>query len=60
MTGHIKQILNSFNLPSYRVYTAEHYKFFLEHGYESPELADGLYIKHDIIREYKNDNGVKT
>lgn len=54
MTGHIKQILNSFNLPSYRVYTAEHYKFFLEHGYESPELADGLYIKHDIIREYKN------
>jgi hypothetical protein len=54
-TGHIKQILNAFNLPSYKVYTAQHYKFFLDHGYESPELADGLYIKHNKILEYKNN-----
>ena len=54
MTGQIKQILNAFNLPSYKVYTAKHYKYFLEHGVESPELADGLYIKHDMIMKYKN------
>lgn len=54
MTGQIKQILNAFNLPSYKVYTAQHYKFFLDNGYESPELSDGLYIKHDLIMEYKN------
>lgn len=54
MTGQIKQILNSFNLPSYKVYTAQHYKYFLDHGVESPELADGLYIKWDRIFEYKN------
>lgn len=54
MTGQIKQILNAFNLPSYKIYTAKHYKYFLEHGEESPELADGLYIKQDMIMEYKN------
>lgn len=54
MTGQIKQILNSFNLPSYKVYTAQHYKYFLDHGVESPELSDGLYIKWDRIFEYKN------
>lgn len=54
LTGQIKQILNSFNLPSYKVYTAQHYKYFLEHGVESPELADGLYIKQDLIMQYKN------
>lgn len=54
ITGQIKQILNSFNLPSYKIYTAQHYKYFLDHGVESPELADGLYIKWDKIVEYKN------
>jgi hypothetical protein len=54
MTGHIKQILNAFNLPGCRVYTAENYKYFLDHGVESPELADGLYIKGSNLIEYKN------
>ena len=54
MTGQIKQILNAFNLPSYKVYTAQHYKYFLDHGVESPELTVGLYIKWDRIFEYKN------
>jgi hypothetical protein len=52
--GHIKQILNAFNLPSYRVYTAQHHKYFEENGVESPELTDGLYIKVDKILQYKN------
>lgn len=54
MTGQIKQILNAFNLPSYRVYTAQNYKYFLDHGVESPELADGLYIKGTQVKEYKD------
>jgi hypothetical protein len=53
MTGHIKQILNAFNLPGCRVYTAENYKYFLDHGVESPELVDGLYIKGSNLVEYR-------
>jgi hypothetical protein len=59
ITGQIKQILNSFNLPSYKIYTAQNYKFFLDHGYESPELADGLYIKWDSIVEFKNGKWIR-
>ena len=54
LTGHIKQILSSFNLPSYRIYTTAHHKYFVDNGVESPELADGLYIKQGSIREYKD------
>ena len=64
ITGQIKQILNAFNLPSYKIYKAKHYKYYLEslklkgtkdeRPLESPELADGLYIKQNIIKEYKN------
>lgn len=60
MTGQIKQILNAFNLPSYKIYTAQHYKYFLDHGVESPELADGLYIKWDRLWEYKNGKWEKN
>ena len=54
LTGHIKQVLSSFNLPSYRIYTTAHHKYFVDNGVESPELADGLYIKQGSIREYKD------
>lgn len=38
ITGYIKQLLHDFNLPYYRIYTAEHAKYFAEHGAESPEI----------------------
>lgn len=37
-TGYIKQLLSSFNLPKYRVYTKEQERYFIEHGEESPTV----------------------
>lgn len=63
--GYIKQLLNSFNLPKYRIYTAEDERYFEENKKEAPDilksnaLASKLsdkyivnYIKKDKISYY--------
>ena len=44
VTGYIKQLLGSFNLPKYKIYTKQHEAFYNQYGHESPE----------IINTYKN------
>lgn len=47
VTGHIKQLLASVNLPTCKIYTTEHKQYRAKHGTESPEI---LYtIKNDKI-----------
>ena len=41
-TGYLKQLLNSFNLPKYRVYTRENLKYYKENGVESPEIIESI------------------
>ena len=38
LTGYIKQLLASFNLPKIRVYTKEYADYKFNHGVESPEI----------------------
>lgn len=71
-TGYIKQLLASFNLPNYRIYTNENQQYFKEHGKElyiveseSSPIIPGLtpthvrtvpYIKNDKIQKYVAGN----
>lgn len=58
VAGQIKQILNTFNLPSYRVYTKKLERYFNDTGKEHISVIDGLYIKDNKIQQY--NNGVWT
>lgn len=53
-TGQIKQILNTFNLPSYKVYTKKHAIYYNDTGKEHPSIIDGLYIKNGKVVRYKD------
>jgi hypothetical protein len=55
MVGQIKQILNTFNLPSYKVYTKEYEHYFNNTGTEHPGVIDGLYIKDRKVQRYANN-----
>lgn len=74
-TGHIKQLLASFNLPTCKVYAKRHRLYKQEHGTESPEIIrsivkdDGTnetltryfpYIKDGEIQDYIQFDGLKT
>ena len=65
-TGYIKQLLASFNLPNYRIYTNENQQYFKEHGKElyivesesspiipgiTPTYVRSQYIKNDKIQK---------
>lgn len=64
LTGYIKQLLSSFNLPSPRIYLPEYEEFYREHRYESLQVIrsfsgkDGKiplhvpYIKEGLLQEY--------
>ncbi len=56
MVGQIKQILNTFNLPSYKIYTKEYEQYFNNTGTEHPGVIDGLYIKDGKVQKYENNN----
>lgn len=66
-TGYLKQLLASFNLPKYRVYTKAHRQYKDMYGVESPEIIETIpisstnyqhsirhipYIKDNNIAEY--------
>lgn len=72
-TGYLKQLLASFNLPKYRVYTKEQQNYFKKYGEElnviptivsnnneyPKDMRYAAYIKDDIIQQYVIDsNGV--
>ncbi len=42
VTGYIKQLLASFNLPTTRIYTQEHAQYFEEHRKESPYILESF------------------
>ena len=42
VTGYIKQLLATFNLPITRIYTEEHARYLEEHGYESPYILESF------------------
>lgn len=52
-TGYLKQLLHSFNLPKIKVYTAQHEKYFNEHGQESPEILSTIEATPDDKRRTK-------
>ena len=41
-TGYLKQLLASFNLPSYRVYSRSNYRYKEKYGVESPEIIKSI------------------
>ena len=66
-TGFIKQLLSSYNLPKYKIYTKEHQRYFEKYGKERQDILqtvtkDGTtypsnlhyipYIKNNEIQEY--------
>jgi hypothetical protein len=69
-TGYLKQLLASFNLPKYRVYTKEQQKYFNEYNAElnviptilsennmyPEDMRYTAYIKDDIIQQYVVDS----
>lgn len=61
-TGYIKQLLASFNLPSYKVYKKDYYDFLATHGVEDPriiaseEKEGGTYPQHMLYVNYIKDN----
>lgn len=42
VTGYIKQLLATFNLPKFRVYTKENAKYFAEKNAESSEIIESV------------------
>lgn len=69
-TGYLKQLLASFNLPKYRVYTKEQQNYYKKYGEElnviptiisdnniyPEDMRYAAYIKDDIIQQYVIDN----
>lgn len=60
VVGYIKQVLNTFNLPSYRVYTKKLEKYRNDTGKEHISVVDGLYIKENKIQQYNNGTWTDT
>lgn len=60
LTGQIKQILNTFNLPSYKIYTKEFRQYFNDTGTEHPGVVEGLYIKENKIQSYSDGTWTDT
>ena len=69
ITGYIKQLLSSFNLPKYRVYTKENEIYFKRYGEEKDIISTVLtgehirhahYIKDNLIQEYIPSNTSST
>ncbi len=58
-TGQIKQLLNTFNLPSYKIYTKKHSAYYQRTGTEHPGIVDGVYIKNGKIVPYKDGAWLK-
>lgn len=53
-TGYLKQLLTSFNLPKYRVYTKENARYAAKNGKESPEIIETVTIPYKERKEYEN------
>lgn len=69
ITGYIKQLLSSFNLPKYRVYTKENEVYFKRYGKEKDIISTVLtgdhirhahYIKDGLIQEYVPSDASST
>ena len=69
-TGYLKQLLASFNLPKYKIYTKAHKQYKKTYGVESPEIIETVpvstsqypnsirhipYLKDGYISEYMYD-----
>lgn len=52
--GYLKQLLLSFNLPTYRVYTKDDEIYKSEHGKESPDIIRSTYDADDRKSRYVN------
>lgn len=74
-TGYIKQLLASFNLPTYKVYTREFEQYKDAHGVEDPRIAASVpkdgntypdhmcyvnYIKDGLVQRYDGLNWIPT
>ena len=51
LTGYIKQLLASFNLPKIRVYTKEYADYKFKHGVESPEILRTITTSTDLTEK---------
>jgi hypothetical protein len=51
VTGYIKQLLATFNLPKTRIYTKEYEKFYEEHNVESPYVLESFDDLNKIVPE---------
>lgn len=49
-TGYLKQLLSSFELPTYRVYTKEHRKYREKYGTESPEIIETIPLTYSVYK----------
>ena len=59
-TGYLKQLLGSFNLPKYRVYTRENLKYYKENGVESPEIIESILANKQVDNSNKDSYNKDT
>lgn len=59
-TGYLKQLLSSFNLPKYKVYTRENLKYYKENGVESPEIIESILADKKVDSSNKDSYNKDT
>ena len=51
-TGYLKQLLASFNLPTYKVYKKEYLDYLTEHGEEDPRIISSEVKEGDVYPDH--------
>ena len=54
--GYLKELLNSFNLPKYQVYTKEDVDYFKANGQESPNILDTVLPEYNLTGAKEESN----